>query len=100
MPWGPANGLKHAFPENMSKNYAYTKVITLASNEAQSWLLAPFTRYSDTSKGYDQAVQFHRDLMDFELGSDEHPDVQQALVDRRWEFADFCQKLHGWDVQC
>ena len=84
----------------MSKNYAMSKVITLASPEAQSWLLAPFTRYSNTSKGYDQAVQFHQGLMDFELGSDEHPDVQQALVNRRWEFAEFCQKLHGWDVQC
>lgn len=84
----------------MSKNYAYSKVITLASNEAQSWLLTPFTLYSDTNKGYDQAVQFHRDLMDFELGSDEHPDVHQALVDRRWEFAEFCRKRWGWDVQC
>ena len=84
----------------MSKNYAMTKVIKLASNEAQSWLLAPFTLYSDTNKGYDQAVQFHRDLMDFELGSDEASEVHQALVDRRFEFAEFCQKLHGWDVQC
>ena len=84
----------------MSKNYSMTAVIKLASSEAQSWLLTPFTRYSNTEKGYNQAVEFHRGLMDFELGSDEHPDVQQALVDRRWEFADFCQKLHGWDVQC
>jgi len=82
------------------KNYSMTAMIKHASNEAQAWLLHPFVCYSDTNKGYDQAVQAHRDLMDFELGSDEHPDVQQALVDRRWEMAEYYQRLRGWDVRC
>ena len=84
----------------MSKNYSMTAVIKLASNEAQSFRLHPFVRYSDTEAGYNRAVDDHRNLMDFELGADEHPDVHQALVDRRWEMAEYYQRLHGWDVQC
>ena len=81
-------------------NNTYRTVLNLASSEAKDLLLKPFVRYSDNNAGYDRAVEDHRTLMDFELGSDEHPDVQQALVDRRWALADFYQRLHGWDVQC
>jgi hypothetical protein len=83
----------------MSKNPSST-VLSLASSEARDLLRKPFVRYSDNDAGYNRAVEDHRNLMDFELGSDEHPEVQQALVDRRWALADYYQSLHGWDVQC
>ena len=81
-------------------NNTYRTVLNLASGEAKEFLLKPFVRYSDSDAGYNRAVDDHRALMDFELGSDEHPDVHQALVDRRWAMAEFYQRLHGWDVQC
>jgi hypothetical protein len=83
----------------MSKNPSST-VLSLASSEARALLRKPFVRYSDNDAGYNRAVEDHQNLMDFELGSDEHPDVQQALVDRRWALAEYYQRLHGWDVQC
>lgn len=83
----------------MSKN-TYRKVLSLASSEAFDYLVRPFVHYSDTESGYQKAVDDHRELMDFELGADEHPDVHEALVDRRWAMADYYRRLHGWDVQC
>lgn len=81
-------------------NNTYRTVLNLASSEARELLLKPFVRYSNSDAGYDRAVDDHRALMDFELGADEHPDVHQALQDRRWALAEFYQRLHGWDVQC
>ena len=81
-------------------NNTYRKVLNLASSEARELLLKPFVRYSDNNAGYDQAVNDHRTLMEYELYTQEHPDVHQALVDRRWALAEFYKKLHGWDVQC
>lgn len=77
-----------------------THIKHLASAEAWEMLTKPFVRYSDTRKGYENAVHDHQELMDFDLGSDEHEEVHQALVDRRWEMAEYYQKLHSWDVQC
>lgn len=81
-------------------NNNYRTVLNLASPEARELLLKPFVRYSNNDAGYSRAVDDHRTLMDYELGTEEHPDVQQALVDRRWALAEFYEKLHGWDVRC
>ena len=72
----------------------------LASPEAWEMLNKPFVRYLNTQQGYESAVCDHRELMDFELGAEEHPEIQQLLVDRRWKMAEYYQKLHKWDVQC
>ena len=69
-----------------------------ASPETQRVLKLTPVAYSKTDKGFGQAEDDFRFLMDYALGTDEGRVINNALDWKRWELTTYYEKKHGWNI--
>lgn len=62
-------------------------------------LAQPTPSYPDSNYGYLCAIEDHRFLMEYELGTDAG-ESQEALKRKRWDLAEHCRNEYGWDIAC
>lgn len=69
-----------------------------ASPETQQVLKKKPVAYQNTDKGFGKAEEDFAFLMDYALGTDEGPVINNALDWKRWELKAYYETRYGWDI--